>query len=64
MGKNGTGEEKDDGEEVMQKVSVARARATCNVQERGCKRWAVLGREHSVEAWRGPVLECRYRADA
>lgn len=64
MGKNGAEEENVDGEEVMQKVTVTKARGTCNVQERGCKRWAVLGREHSVEAWRGPVLECKYGAAA
>lgn len=51
MGKNEAGEEKDDGEEMMQKITLAKARGACNAQEREYRRWAVLGTEHSREAW-------------
>lgn len=49
--KNEAGEEKDDGEEMIQKITIVKARGTCNVQERECRRWAVLGTEYSTEAW-------------
>lgn len=36
---------------MTQKITVAKARGTGNVQEKECRRWAVMGTEHSTEAW-------------
>lgn len=44
---------------MIQKVSVAKARWMCNVQERMCRKWAMLGTEHSTEAWVRKETRCR-----